>query len=68
MRLAPTAQDAQILVQKMVSADHQLSLRRQCVLLRLARSGLYYRPVGERAENLRFMDLIDKQFLKTVAH
>ena len=49
----------------MVSADHQLSQRRQCALLRLARSGLYYRPVGESAENLRFMDLIDKQFLET---
>jgi putative transposase len=49
----------------MVSADHQLSQRRQCALLRLTRSGLYYRPVGESAENLRFMDLIDKQFLET---
>lgn len=51
----------------MVSADHQLSQRRQCALLRLTRSGLYYRPVGESAENLRFMAIIDKQFLETVA-
>ena len=29
------------------------------------RSGLYYRPVGESAENLRFMEIIDKQFLET---
>ena len=49
----------------MVSADHELSQRRQCALLRLTRAGLYYRPVGERAENLRFMEIIDKQFLET---
>jgi putative transposase len=49
----------------MVSADHRLSQRRQCVLLRLSRSSLYYQPVGESAENLRFMEIIDKQFLET---
>lgn len=49
----------------MVSADHELSQRRQCALLRLTRSGLYYRPVGESAENLQFMEIIDKQFLET---
>jgi len=49
----------------MVSADHELSQRRQCALLRLTRSGLYYRPVDESAENLRFMEIIDKQFLET---
>ncbi|WP_223429000.1 IS3 family transposase [Tateyamaria pelophila] len=60
--LAPTARDAR---QKMVSKDHKLSLRRQCALLTLARSNLYYEPKGERAENLRFMEIIDKQFLET---
>ena len=49
----------------MVSKDHDLSQRRQCTLLRLSRSTLYYRPVGESAENLRFMEIIDKQFLET---
>ncbi len=49
----------------MVSADHDLSQRRQCALLRLTRSNLYYRPVGESAENLRFMEIIDRQFLET---
>ena len=48
----------------MVSADHRLSMRKQCALLRLSRSGLYYHPVGEAAENLRFMEIIDKQFLE----
>ena len=46
----------------MVSKDHKLSVRRQCVLLTLVRSNLYYDPKGESAENLRFMDIIDKQF------
>ncbi|MCR9191026.1 MAG: IS3 family transposase [Alteromonadaceae bacterium] len=49
----------------MVSKDHKLSVRRQCALLTLARSNLYYEPKGESAENLRFMAMIDKQFLET---
>ena len=48
---------------KMVNKDHKPSVRRQCVLLTLVRSNLYYGPKGESAENLRFMDIIDKQFL-----
>ncbi|WP_245815234.1 IS3 family transposase [Shimia gijangensis] len=51
--------------QKMVSKDHKLSMRRQCALLMLSRSNLYYEPKGESAENLRFMAIIDKQFLET---
>ena len=49
----------------MVSKDHKLSVRRQCALLTLTRSNLYYQPKGESAENLRFMAIIDKQFLET---
>jgi len=49
----------------MVSKDYELSVRRQCVLLSLARSNLYYQPKGESTENLRFMAIIDKQFLET---
>ena len=49
----------------MVSLGHRLSLRKQSELLYLSRSRLYYQPVGESAENLRFMDIIDKQFLDT---
>ena len=59
---APTSRDAG---QKMVSKDHKLSVRRQCALLTLTRSSLYYEPKGESAENLRFMGIIDKQFLET---
>ena len=49
----------------MVSRDHGLSLRKQCELLQLSRSRLYYQPVGESAENLRFVVIIDQQFLET---
>lgn len=46
--------------------DHpDLSVRRQCSLLSLARSGLYCQPRGESAENLKFMEIIDRQFLET---
>ena len=42
-----------------------LSVRRQCKLLSLVRSSLYYQPRGESAENLAFMVIIDRQFLNT---
>lgn len=46
--------------------DHpDLSVRRQCSLLSLARSTFYYQPRGESAENLKFMEIIDRQFLET---
>jgi len=35
-----------------------MSVRRQCVLLSLARSALYDQPRGESAETLRFMEII----------
>ena len=37
----------------MVSRDHTLSMRKQCKLLQLSRSRLYYQPVGESAENCK---------------
>lgn len=49
----------------MVSRDQKLSICKQCELLQLSRSRLYSQPVGESAENLRFMETIDKQFLET---
>jgi putative transposase len=39
-----------------------LSVRRQCELLGLSRSGLYYEPAPETTENLRLMRLIDEQY------
>ena len=37
-------------------------MRRQCELLGLNRSSLYYEPAAETAENLRLMRLIDEQY------
>ncbi len=49
-----------------MTPDHpRLSVRRQCTLLSLTRSTLYYHPRGESAENLKLMELIDRQFLET---
>jgi putative transposase len=39
-----------------------LSVRRQCALLGLNRSTLYYEPAAESKENLAVMKLIDKQY------
>lgn len=40
-------------------------MRRQCQLLNIHRSQLYYEPVRESAENLQLMRLLDEQYLKT---
>jgi putative transposase len=42
-----------------------LSVRRQCELLGLSRSGYYYQPRPVDEETLKIMDLIDRQFLET---
>jgi putative transposase len=41
------------------------SLRQQCELLGLNRSGLYYRPTAESDENLALMRLLDEQYTRT---
>jgi putative transposase len=47
----------------LIEAGHPaLSVRRQCELLGLNRSSLYYEPAGESAEDLRLMRLIDEQY------
>ncbi|MCK5840377.1 MAG: IS3 family transposase [Bacteroidales bacterium] len=43
---------------------HKLSIRDQCDLLEIHRSGLYYKPVGESQENLKMMRLMDEHYLK----
>lgn len=43
----------------------RLSVVRQCTLLQLNRSGVYYRPVPESEVHLELMRLIDAQFLET---
>lgn len=50
----------------MIQLDHpDLSIRRQCELLGIDRSGLYYKPVGPNAEDLTFMRLLDEQYTRT---
>jgi putative transposase len=47
----------------LVEPDHpDLSVRRQCALLGLNRSSLYYQPAVETADNLRLMRLIDQEY------
>jgi putative transposase len=43
----------------------EISVRRQCELLGVNRSGLYYEPVGENSENLEVMRLLDEQYTRT---
>jgi putative transposase len=42
-----------------------LSVVRQCRLLDISRSGVYYRPIGISQEDLALMKLIDRQYLVT---
>jgi putative transposase len=47
----------------LIDAGHpRLSIRRQCQLLGLNRSSLYYEPASETEENLRLMRLIDREY------
>lgn len=50
--------------QQMILQDHELSIRSQCHLLGIHRSGLYYHPVQETEENLNLMRLMDEHYLK----
>ena len=53
----------------MVDRRHQsLSVVRQCMLLNISRSGLYYQPKvlpGKDEEDLNLMELIDRQYMDT---
>lgn len=46
-----------------VRRSDRLSLTRQCELLSIHRSGLYYAPKAESEFNLKLMRLIDYQFM-----
>lgn len=49
----------------MIRKDHTvLSLSRQCRLLKINRSSIYYKHVGVDAETLRLMNEIDRVFTK----
>jgi len=45
--------------------NKKIPVYRQCELLGLNRSSLYYQPTGETEYNERLMELIDEQYVKT---
>lgn len=49
---------------KLVDNQHELSVRKQCELLSIHRSGLYYAPKGESQENLEIMRIMDEHYLE----
>ena len=44
---------------------NQLSIRKQCELLSINRSGLYYVPKGISQADVSIMHLVDEQYTKT---
>ena len=51
---------------KMVDREHpSLSMTRQCALLGVSRSGLYYRPRVISGDDLFLMRAMDRQYLET---
>lgn len=49
----------------MIDRGHaQLSITKQCQLLDVSRSGLYYKPIGTSSLNLELMRLMDEHYLE----
>ena len=48
----------------LVDNEHILSTRKQCEILSVHRSGLYYKPQGEKEGNLEIMRIMDEHYLK----
>lgn len=46
-----------------VNKEDALSIRKQCEILSVNRSSLYYAPVGESEENPEIMRKIDEHYL-----
>ena len=49
---------------QLIDRQHGLSTRKQCQVLSVCRSSLYYAPKGEKAENLEIMRIMDEHYLK----
>jgi len=49
----------------MIERNIDIGISRQCELLGIHRSGLYYAPLPESEDNLHYMRLLDEQYLKT---
>ena len=53
-------------MRRLIEVDHKhLSLRRQCQLLGVARSSVYYEPQSESEQDLQLMRLLDEQYTRT---
>ena len=48
----------------LVDNPYDLSIRKQCEILSIHKSGLYYAPKGEKPENLEIMRIMDEHYLK----
>lgn len=48
--------------------NKRISIRKQCELLDVSRSNLYYEPIGEGDVNLKAMRLMDEEFLDHPTH
>lgn len=49
---------------EMIATRHKtLSVRKQCEILSVPRSSLYYQPIPEKPENVKMMNLMDKHLL-----
>jgi len=53
---------------ELVEPNHQLSIRRQCKLLSINLSSMYYKSVGESELNLEIMKKIDEHHLAEPTH
>jgi putative transposase len=49
----------------LVEEQSELSIEKQCKLLSIHRSGFYYEPSKENQENLKIMEILDKQYFLT---
>jgi putative transposase len=48
----------------LIDNQYDLSIRKQCEVLSVNRSSLYYAPKGENPENLEIMRIMDEHYLK----
>jgi putative transposase len=49
---------------QLIDRQHDLSIRKQCQVLSVTRSSLYYAPKGEKTENLEIMRIMDEHYLE----
>jgi putative transposase len=55
-------------VRAAIRPDDRISIRRQCEILEVNRSTIYYQPKGESDENLELMRVLDKRHLDYPTH